>query len=120
MENMAVGDAPKEKGAWVVFLTRVILVISVVLSVLCWLGPYWYNSEWLNDVFGVEWATLDALLLLILLMFVLPLLDFAALVLSGALLRKPRRRPNLILGVVALVVTVASLVQLITPYIVFG
>jgi hypothetical protein len=109
---MSVSVRPKNDGAWVRVVIRVVLIISVALSISFWLAPYWQDTVWLDQVFHDELATVNTLLLIIFLLFVFTLVDSVALGLSVALLREPRRWPYVISAVIAIAAVVAPLIQL--------
>jgi amino acid transporter len=97
---------PTDENAWIRIATRVSLIFSLVLSAIFLLTPVWDTPNVLDDAFGYL-ADFDAFILLALLIVVAIIWDLVAIVLSLANLRKPHRRPNLIMAVVALLVVIA-------------
>jgi hypothetical protein len=99
---------PTDENAWIRIFTRVALIFSLVLSAIFILTPVWDTPDVLDDAFGYL-ADFNAFLLLALLMVVAIIWDLVAIVLSLVSLRKPQRRPNLIMTMVALVAVIAPI-----------
>jgi hypothetical protein len=98
----------KVRGAWVRPFALTAVVSSVVFTLVFLLAPTWANSSFLDGAFGL-YATVDALILVIFLMFIALVFDVTVIVLTLVFAGGENKLANLTMGVIAFAVVGATI-----------